>query len=73
MVGQKYPPSSDQNDGNPVKPPPPLRAPALLLALVAPYLSAQPVPPAPQSVDLRYVGAGVRVGVRATLGKPPAR
>ncbi len=41
----------------------PLRAPALLLALVAPYLPAQPVPPAPQSVDLRYVGTGVRVGV----------
>lgn len=41
----------------------PTRAPALLLALVAPYLAAQPAAPAPQSVDLRYVGAGIRVGV----------
>ncbi|MFO1281081.1 MAG: Ig-like domain-containing protein [Burkholderiales bacterium] len=38
------------------------RASALLAALIAPYVAAQPAPPA-APVDLRYTGAGVRLGL----------
>lgn len=42
----------------------PTAAPALLLALVAPYAAGQAAaPPPPPSTDLRYTGAGVRLGV----------
>ena len=40
----------------------PRRTSALLLALLAPYAVAQPVAPA-APVDLRYTGAGVRLGL----------
>ncbi|MEP7183177.1 MAG: Ig-like domain-containing protein [Betaproteobacteria bacterium] len=41
------------------------KTPALLLALISPYVAAQqpPATPPPQSVDLRYVGASTRIGV----------